>query len=217
MRFSHLLAALPLALLACSSAAPAAGGSDGDGAAPHTQDSPPMADSLAQARTHYQRAIADAYTQPLDAVKVQPAHAGLPDNPYDALKTGDLYAVRADWPGQDPGPAGFAAANGDLAYAKHPQGLQALIRAARVLDPDQALPTPDLVARVAWVYVGFGKPVEFHPAKGPLGPPTLPRADGGATLTYHALSTGNTGSTGVARIILTIRPDASTSIQRQPL
>lgn len=176
-----------------------------------------MADPLAQARAHFQRAVADAYAQPLDAVKVQPVYAGLPDNPYDALKTGDLYAVRADWPGQDPGPGGFAAASGELAYAKHPKGLQALMKAAHVLDPATSLSAEQLVARVAWVYSGFGKPTDFHPSKGPLGEPTLTRADGGAVLVYHAMSTGGTGSTAAARITVTIGADGSTSVKREAL
>jgi hypothetical protein len=141
------------------------------------------------AREVFASAMAGAYHIPVRKITVQPVHAGLPDNPYDRLKTGALFAVRADWPGNDPGPAGFAAADGCTAFARHPDGVRALLEACRISDPKMSLPLDDIIKRLAWIYRHAGEPAEI-----PHRRTEIQRSADGIKVIYQTRSPGGTGS-----------------------
>ncbi len=168
------------------------------------------ASELDTARDVFRKAISKAYEIPETQITVQPAHPGLPDNPYDALKTGDLFAFRADWKGTDPGPGGFAAADGRTAFVKAPVGLREILLACHAADAEKSLSLPAIIQRLVWCIKGKGEPVELPDRKD-----TITRADGGATIVFHTRQAGQTGSFQWFRITVKLGADgtASTTIE----
>lgn len=175
-----------------------------------------------EARARFQAAVASAFGVDPASVTVQPVHAGLPDNPYDALQTGALYALRADFPGADPGPAGFASPDGQVAFARHPRGLAALMMAVGLTDEaPPSMPLDAIVERVTWAHPSFGKATNFDPVRGtPLPAASLepsPEGRGAKRLTWHAVRAGATGSQEVHRLVLHIADDGGTRLEAQKL
>jgi hypothetical protein len=207
-----------LGLAACGSPSPAPAAPE---PAMDTPAQPPTSPHDA-ARAHFKAAVAAAFGVDPASITVQPVHAGLPDNPYDALATGDLHALRADLPGADPGPAGFASASGEVALARHPRGLGALMSALGLASGGStSLPIDAVVQRVAWAYPGFGTPTTFDPVRGvPLPAPSLEdasEAPGARRLVFHTVRAGATGSQEVHMLALHISTDGTTRMEPKKL
>ncbi len=159
------------------------------------------ADDLAAARDIFRREVAKAFAVDAGKITVQPQHPGLPDNPYDALKTGSLFAFRADWKGSDPGPAGFAAADGRVAFARHPGNVKALLLECGVFT-ENPLQLPEIVKRLAWVHRGAGTLLE-----GPRHKASLTREGDAVEILWFARKAGNTGSFTWFRVTTRLRKD----------
>lgn len=158
------------------------------------------------ARKAFSSALAETYHIPAREITVQPVHAGLPDNPYDPLKTGAFFALRADWPGNDPGPAGFAAADGRTAFIRHPDGVRALLEACRISDPQMSLPLDDIIKRLAWIYRHAGDPVEL-----PRREAEIRRSADGIRIIYQTVTAGGTGSLVYSQVEISLPPSGPTT------
>lgn len=167
-------------------------------------------DDLAGARGIFRREIARAYGIADETITVQPQHPGLPDNPFDPLKTGDLFAFRADWPGVDPGPGGFASADGRVAFARSDQGVAALLLACGVDRPDFTMPLSEVIRRLAWIYRSAGEPVE-----GPRHRHTLTRDGDAVEIVWHTRKAGATGSFSHSRLTVRLLPDGRTETRSE--
>ena len=162
------------------------------------------ASDLDAAREHYRQAVAAAFGIAAAKITVQPVHVGLPENPYEHLQTGDLFALRADWPGADPGPAGFASAKGQVAFAKHPDKVKTLLLACEVRDEKKMLPLDDIVRRLAWVYRGAGEPVEGANHKA-----HVVRDETGVTVVYYVRQAGQTGAIRFQSVTVQLKVDGT--------
>ena len=163
---------------------------------------------LARAREFFRQEIVLAYGVQLANVKVQPEYPGLPDNPYESLRTGPFFALRADWPGQDPGPTGYATADGRVVFAKGHQGVGELLKACGVFEPERRLPFPEVLNRLAWVYRAFGEPVE-----GPKHQSTFERDGDRVRIVWYTRAAGATGSIRFTKISLETTTGGSTSVR----
>lgn len=170
-------------------------------------------DALASARQAYARDISLAYDVPSGKIIVEPRHPGLPDNPYAPLKIGDLFAVRADFPNHDPGPAGFAAHDGRTAFARHPEGLSALVEAF-----DEKAPSVlEMTRRVMWIYQPpSARLLDGHPTSGDITSPALEKDKSGRflMLTYFTEEGGNTGALVVWKNTLHRLPGGKTQFRK---
>jgi hypothetical protein len=162
------------------------------------------ASDIETARERYRKAVAEVYGVALKKITVQPVSVGLPDNPYEPLQTGDLYAVRADWEGADPGAAGFAAADGRVAFAKYSEGVRTLLLACGVRDEKKMLPLKEVIRRLAWVYRGAGEPVE-----GVEHEHHVERDDAGVTILYYTRHAGETGVIIFKSVTVSLKVDGT--------
>lgn len=159
------------------------------------------------ARKAFASVVAETYQIPVRKITVQPVHAGLPDNPYDPLRTGDLFAVRADWSGVDPGPGGFAAADGRTAFVRHPEGVRVLLEACEISDPKRSLPLADIIKRLNWIYRHAGNPVEM-----PNREAEILRSSDGVKVIYQTVTAGRTGSLVYSQVEIFLPPSGPTTI-----
>ncbi len=123
----------------------------------------------------FRRAIAKAYdVSPADVV-VQPACAGLPENAFEPLQTGPFFALRADISGYEPGPQGFATADGRSLFARDSAAMGDLLAAAKVGGSESTPSVESVLERVRWIYRRDpgGRPVSFHPLKPEVTAPTM--------------------------------------------
>lgn len=167
--------------------------------------------SLDAARDAYAAAIAQAYGVPSGEVVVQPVFAGLPDNPLDALATPPFFAVRADWPGTDPGPRGFAAADGRTVCAKSPAAIADLLEAAGA--KRRPAPVVALVRRLMWMYQpsSSNRLLESHPRRADVVAPTLVHDDTGLRMRWYVERGGTSGWLGVYRVDFALSPNGTPS------
>lgn len=170
------------------------------------------ASELDAARLVFRAAISKAYGISEKRITVQPAHPGTPDNPYDPLKTGALFAFRADWKEADPGPGGFAAADGRSAFAKAPNGLKELLIACNAADAEKSLPLPALIKRIHWCIRGFGEPLEYLDLKH-----SVTRAQGKTTIVFHARRDGGTGSFLWTKVTVSFLSDSTTTYKSETI
>lgn len=170
------------------------------------------ASDIETAREHYRKAVAAAFAVPVKQLTVQPVYVGLPDNPYEPLQTGDLYAVRADWDGANPGAAGFAGADGRVAFARHPEGVKALLLACDVRDETKMRPLKEIVQRLAWVYRGAGEPVEGVDHKA-----HVVRDDAGVTIVFYTRLAGQTGVILFKSVTVMLKADGTCVTQIEKL
>lgn len=174
------------------------------------------ADEMSRARDAFRRDIAAAYEIDVDKITVQPVHAGLPDNPFDALKTGPFFALRADFPGHDPGPGGYASSGGITVFAKGFQGAEALMEACGVWSEALLLPVGEIVSRLEWM-VHAGAPVrvlEAHPDHEEVSEPTFHRGENNEfEIRYFVERFGPTGLVTCSRI--SYRGDHNKTITRE--
>lgn len=177
---------------------------------------PTYADELKQAREAFRRDVAVAYAINVNNITVQPVHAGLPDNPFDALKTGPFFALRADFPGNDPGPCGFASSGGITVFAKGFKGAGALMEACGVWQETLLLPVGEIVKRLEWMFHA-GSPVrmlEAHPGHQEVSEPTFHRGEKNEfEIRYFVERFGPTGLVTCSRIIY--RGDHNKTITRE--
>lgn len=174
----------------------------------HGAGSAPAADTLAAARAAFRADIAAAYGIAPGSVVVQPAHPGLPGNPFEALDIGAFHAVRADFPGHDPGPQGFAAADGRTVFARGGHGIADLLAAtgARRTPPP---PADAIVRRLMWVYQPGAavRLIAGHPQRAEVAPARLDQAgDGTLALVWFITRPGETGTVGIYRAELLAPP-----------
>lgn len=178
--------------------------------------SPSIADDLALAREAFRRDIAVAYEIDVEKITVQPVHAGLPDNPFDALKTGPFFALRADFPGRDPGLGGYASAGGITIFAKGYKGAEALMEACGVWRETLLLPVGEIVSRLEWMFHA-GVPVRVldgHPVHEEVSEPTFHRGENNEfEIRYFVERFGPTGLVTCSRI--SYRGDHHKTITRE--
>lgn len=182
------------------------------------------ADGLAAARDAFRRDIAVAYQEPPRMVVVQPVHRGLPDNPFEGLATGPFYAVRADFPTYDPGPQGFASADGRTVFA---YGGTVQARGGRGLKPfleavdAERLPADAVARRLMWIFQpgAWHRLIVSHPQLAEVAPPRRheTQADGGAAFTWYFTRPGPTGLIFVYRADFRLRPDGASTLEETRL
>lgn len=164
-------------------------------------------EGLAAARAAFARDIASAYDVAERLVVVQPRYPGLPDNPFDALETPPFHAVRADWPGMDPGPRGYAAVDGRTVSVRNPAAIADLLEAAGVnLSPPS---DTAIVRRLMWLYQAepAGRLIDDHPTIGQVQPPSVVRAsDGTIRASWFVERGGRTGWVGVFHASFSLPP-----------
>lgn len=176
-----------------------------------------MTSPFHEARSHFRLAIAETYNQEPRRVSVQPTDPDLPNSAFTPLNVGDLFAFRADFPGQDPGPRGFASADGAVAFIAHDKGISALVESCQVLDAEAALPLEESVKRIAWIYRAWGEVIDGHPNFPQIEEPTIERSDDGATITFYTEAPGDTGSINYYRVTVKVANDYSTTVSREQL
>lgn len=164
-------------------------------------------DGTARARRAFGVAVAEAYGLDLAAVTVQPAHPGLPDNPFDPLAWGSYRAFRADFASPPGEVHGFASvADGPPAFARFSRagaqgGISAILEAMAVLDPARSAPLEEIVRRIAWCHPGFGR-AERHREV----PWALERGPDGAMVSYTASRAERTGLVRWRLVVTEIAP-----------
>lgn len=150
-----------------------------------------------RARDVFRTAIAKAYAASPGLIVVQPAYAGLPDNPYDALQTGPYFAFSTDVAGFDHSIQGFATADGRSVLARNSAGMGDFLVAARVADVVSTASVESLVERVRWIYrtrVG-GRLISFHPSIPDVAPAMhFDPVSLAFSLTYYTEEPRETGS-----------------------
>ncbi len=161
-------------------------------------------------------------------VVVQPVYPGLPDNPYEALATGPFYAVRADFPTYDPGPPGFASADGRTVFAyggtvqaRGGRGLGPLLAAADA----EKLSAEAVVRRLMWIFQpgAWHRLIVSHPQRKEVAPPRrqdaggVAGADGAAAFTWYFTRPGPTGLISVYRADFRLRPDGTATLEETRL
>jgi len=165
----------------------------------------PDASEQGRARDAYAAAIASAWGLSPHALSVQPQHPGVPDDPHAALATPPFFAFRADWSGMDPGPRGFASADGRVASARTPGALRDVLEAAGL---DRSPPPLDaIVKRLMWVYqpASAYRAIDGHPRIAEAVPPELHRSEEGAVrVVWYVVYAGATGSSSVLRSRFTL-------------
>lgn len=164
---------------------------------------------LEAARLAFLQATAKAYSVDPATVSVQPSHAGLPGNPFDPLRTGPFLAFRADFPGYDPGPRGFASASGEAVLAASPSGIKAVLEAAGLANDTP--PVASLVDRLSWIYQPLPGTIRIdrHPVHAEIGPPTLRMStDGSVHLLWHVTRPAETGLIHTWRSEFSLAPGA---------
>lgn len=164
-------------------------------------------DAFGEARAAFARGIAAAYDIAPAVPTVQPRHPGLPDNPYDALETPPFFAFRADWPGMDPGPRGFAAADGRIVAARSADAIRGLLEAAGMAQSPP--PANAIVRRLMWLYQPdpANRLIEWHSRQVQVAPPVVERnTDGAIRIVWFVERGGRTGFVGVYRAEFVLPP-----------
>lgn len=160
---------------------------------------------LACARKAFAQVMAAVYGVDIENMVVQPQHPGLPDNPYDALATPPFFAFRADWPGMDPGPRGFAAADGRVVATRSADAIRDLLEAAGMAQSPP--PAEAIVRRLMWLYQPNpgDRLITSHPEKLKVTPPAIQQnGDGSIRIVWFVQRGGQTGFTGVHRAVFTL-------------
>ncbi len=170
-------------------------------------------DDLARAREAFRKEVAVAYDVAAEKITVHPMHPGLPDNTYDTLKTGPWFAVRADIPGPDPGPRGFATADGKTAHGKAFHG------GAALLDSMRELPAAEIVRRLMWMNLPgtSSRLIDGHPQHAEVVPPAIDSTGGNFTLTWFVEKAGNTGVVQIFRFQYTALKDKPITLKQHAL
>lgn len=167
---------------------------------------------LAAARDVFHRDILSVCQIRGKAITVQPAYAGLPDNPYDALRTGPYFAFRADLSHGAPGIHGFATADGRSAFAQGGHGVEGFLQACGVWRSAGAHPMAvgDVVQRLLWIYLPkpAARLIEGHPVHREIVPPRmdLETRTGACRITFFVTKTGLTGSVLAHQVVFEISP-----------
>jgi len=163
---------------------------------------------LASSREAFAQALAAVYGIDIEKIVVQPQHPGLPDNPFDPLATPPFFALRADWPEVDPGPRGFATADGCVVTARFPDAIRHLLEAAGV--QQSPVPTDAIVRRLMWLYQpGTGnRLIDWHPQHTQVTTSVVAQdANGTIRATWFVERGGHTGLVSVYRADFVLAPD----------
>ncbi|MCZ4291532.1 hypothetical protein [Hoeflea alexandrii] len=164
-------------------------------------------DAFEQARAAFARTVAAAYPTAQDKTVVQPQYSGLPDNPYDELETPPFFAFRADWPGMDPGPRGFATADGRAIVARHSGAIRDLLEAAGTAH--SPVPAEAVVRRLMWLYQPDpgNRLITWHPVQSRVAEPVVKQnEDGTIHVAWFVERGGGTGFVGVYHANFTLTP-----------
>lgn len=166
-------------------------------------------DALEAARAAFAREVAAAYGVAPAELTVQPRYSDLPDNPYDALEAPPFFALRADWPGMDPGPRGFAAADGRVVAARVPGAIRDLLEAAGIAR--SPLLAEEVVRRLMWLYQADpgNRLIDWHHRHAQVSAPAIEQdTEGAARVTWFVERGGQTGFVGVYRAVFSIASGA---------
>ena len=154
----------------------------------------------------FRTAVAKAYGVNPKQIEVRPQQLGIPHDHFASRGQSELFAFRADF--QDRGFIVYGcntAAPGDPAFIKHPDGIAALMKAARVLEEKNSLPAADLALLVAWIYHDYGAPIDPSAAK-------LERTRDGAVLSYKARFGREEKSAGTRLVTAKVQSNYATKV-----